>query len=132
MMLDYTMMFSNQQAITADTASTKVLETFGDIGRGVPPIPLLIQVVEDFNNLTDLTVCFQTATDEAFTTPITLVKSTLALADLKAGVRFHINHLPDGILNYMRLYYDVNGTTAPTKGKITAGIVDALSQPELA
>ena len=61
MMLDNTMMFSNQQAITADTASTKVLETFGDIGKGVPPIPLLIQVVEDFNNLTDLTVCFQTA-----------------------------------------------------------------------
>lgn len=131
MMLDNTLMFSDKQAVTADAASTKVVQTFGDIGKGNPPIPLLVQVVEDFNNLTDLTVCFQTATDKNFTTPITLVKSTLALADLKAGARFHINYIPDGVKDYMRLYYDVNGT-APTTGKITAGVVDALSQPEMA
>lgn len=131
MMLDNTLMFSNQQAITADAASDKVVETLGDIGRGTPPIPLLIQVTEDFNNLTDLTVCFQTDETKEFTNPVTIVKSTLKLADLKAGARFHINYLPDGIKKYMRLYYDVTGT-APTKGKITAGIVDALSMPELA
>lgn len=127
MLFDENLLFSDAQAITADAASSKIYKTNGDIGKGIP-VPLRIQVVEDFNNLTSLSVCFQTSADEAFTTPITLEKATLNLADLKAGKVFPINYVPTGCLDYIRLYYDVDGSTAPTTGKITAGVVTALDQ----
>lgn len=130
MLFDENLLFSDAQAIKADTASTKSYKTFGDIGKGIP-VPLHIQVVEDFDKLTSLTVKFQTAADEDFTTPVVLQEATLPLADLKEGKVFPINYIPTGCLDYVRLYYDVtlpeNGS-APTKGKITAGVVTALEQ----
>ena len=127
MLFDEQLLFSDAQAITADAASTKTVETNGDIAKGVP-VPIHIQVVEDFNNLTSLTVKVQTSDNSTFTSPVTLQEATLALANLKAGEVFPINYLPTGIKKYIRLYYDIDGTTAPTTGKITAGIVTALDQ----
>lgn len=130
MLFDENLLFSDAQAITANTASTKSYKTYGDIGKGIP-IPLCIQVVEDFDNLTYLTVKFQTATDEDFTSPVILQEATLPLADLKAGKVFPINYIPTGCLDYVRLFYYITSAEnapAPTKGKITAGVVTALEQ----
>lgn len=135
MIFDRTLLFSNAQAITATAASTDIVDlsatgtVFGaaaalvrDIGKG-QQIPIDIQVVEAFNNLTSLTIAVQTATDAAFTTPVTVQSQTLALADLTAGRVSSITFVPPGVKQrYVRLLYTVTGT-APAAGKITAGVV---------
>lgn len=130
MRLDSQAIFSNEQAITATAASTNVVELskangkFSEVAYG-KPIPLLIQVVEDFATLTSLTVAVQTDDNAAFSSATTLASATLAVAALKAGAKFPIKEIPAGNEGFVRLYYTVTGSNATT-GKITAGIVDAV------
>lgn len=128
MLYDLENLFSNNQAITADAASTNVVKMAAGVLKEVAfgtPIPLRIQVTEDFATLTSLNIKVQTATDAAFTTPVTLAETgDIAVASLKAGYVAPINFIPKGNKGYMRLYYDVTGSNA-TAGKITAGIVAA-------
>ena len=128
MLYDKENLFSENQAITADAASTNVINIAAgklkEVAFGTP-IPLRIQVTEAFATLTSLNIKVQTATDAAFTTPVTLAQTgEIAAADLVAGYVAPINFIPKGNLGYMRLYYDVTGSNATT-GKITAGIVAA-------
>lgn len=125
MILDEQGLFSDNQTITANTASTNIINTNGDIGKGTP-VNLLIQVTDDFAGLTNLKVSVQTFDTEDFTTPVTLIEANEAAENLKKGYKFPINVLPTGIKKYLRLYYTVTGTG--TAGKITAGIVDGLQE----
>lgn len=136
MIMDRTELFSDRQAITATAASTNVIDTGAtgtvyaastalvrDLGKG-NRIPLTINVVQAFNNLTSLTIAYQVATDAAFTSPVTVTSQVYTLAQLNANPRYFI---PDGVpvganLRYHRLLYTVTGT-APAAGQITAGFV---------
>lgn len=130
MILDTQALFSDAQAITATAASTNTLD-FGpispaiktfDAGKG-DEVALLVQVVEDFNNLTSLNIALELDSTTTFTPDRTIDLGTYALAQLKAGRQIACDDLPRGItLQYGRLKYTVTGT-APTTGKITAGIV---------
>ena len=128
MILDEQALFSDKQAVTADAASTNVIKVGGNIAKGTP-VEILAQVVEqDFATLTSLEIKVQTATDSAFTTPIDLASTGTILANaLKIGYRASLKFLPNGVKNYIRLYYDVTGSNA-TAGKITAGIVDGVPE----
>lgn len=135
MILDKENLFSDNQAITADAASTNIIDLGApgtpvggaaaltrDIGKG-KPIDLLIQVTEDFDNLTSLDIEVQVDTVENFASPTVVMQHNVALADLVAGYVCPLQVVPPGTnQRYMRLYYDVNGTN-PTAGKITAGVV---------
>lgn len=123
MLFDAKLLLSNQQAITATAPSTDVIDTGSekDVGKG-GCVPLVIQVTEDFNTLTSLAVAIQTDSDSAFGSPKTLATVTILLADLKAGYISPVITLPQGCERYIRLNYTVTGT-APTTGKVTAGIV---------
>lgn len=135
MIFDRTLLFSNAQAITADAASTDYVDlgpvgtAFGhaaalrrDIGKG-GNIPLLIQVTEAFNNLTSMKVIVQVDEDPAFGSPKNLQSVELLLADLVPGRGVGITAVPPGASErYMRVFYDITGT-APTTGKVTAGVV---------
>lgn len=137
MIFDNTLLFSDAQAITADAASTNVVDLgatgtpFGgnqltrDIGKG-HKVPLYLYVTETFNNLTSLTVTVQVDTVENFASPKEVVSKTYALADLAAGEKLAMpDCIPEGAdERYLRIYYDVTGT-APTTGAITAGVVAA-------
>lgn len=128
-MLDSLLMFSEKQGpITASAASTNTIDLGADreVAFGTP-IPLLIEIKEDFNNCTSVTFTVQTATDEAFTTPVELAASTVVLANLKKGNRVPIVYMPAGNLRYVRLYYTVTGT-APSTGKVSAYLTDAIEQ----
>ena len=135
MILDNQTLFSNAQAITADAGSTNQIDLsplgasiIRDIGPG-SQVPLFIQVVEAFNDLTSLTVSVQVDNDRSFGSPTTVVSTAaIPLASLVAGYKFNLDFVPR-LTNerYMRVYYDVTGT-APTTGKITAGI--SLSGPQ--
>lgn len=123
MILDQNLILSDAQAVTATAASTNVIDlgVSRDIGPGYE-IPLLIQVVEDFNNLTSLTVDVQTDDASNFGTATSLASQTIALASLKAGAKSAIQCIPVGTKRYLRINYTVTGT-APTTGKVTAGVV---------
>lgn len=123
MIIDSLGLLSNKQAITASAASTNVIDTgtTKDIGPG-NPVQVLFQVTEAFNNLTSLALAIQTATDEAFTSPITLVNQTVLLASLAVGYKANLV-IPKGAKRYIRAYYTVTGT-APTTGKVYTAIVE--------
>lgn len=137
MIFDQTLLFSDAQAITATAASTNIVDTLAtgtvygaaaalskDIGKG-NRIPINIQVVEAFNNLTSLTIDIQTAAAEGFGSPKTVVSQTIAAADLIAGKVSTLHFVPAGTdERFVRVNYTVTGT-APTTGKVSAGIVVA-------
>lgn len=136
MIFDNSLLLSDGQAITADAASTNVIDLgatgtpFGgaamtrDIGIG-DSVPLSVRVTETFNNLTNIVVQVQTSPDNSTWTTIQ-GGATVALASLVAGFQFDVpSRFPEGTkARYVRLYYDITGT-APTTGKITAGVVMA-------
>lgn len=135
MIFDKQSMFSDAQAITATAASTNVIDLgvagtpqhakkaiTQDVGRG-RQIPIRAQVVENFNTLTSLTIAIQVDNDVAFGSPKTLVSVVVPRASLVAGYVLPVQYIPLGAdERYMRMLYTVTGT-APTTGKVTAGLV---------
>ncbi|EPJ4918106.1 Bbp16 family capsid cement protein [Klebsiella pneumoniae] len=126
MLLDQQALFSAAQAITATAASTNVIDTGNnkDVGK-YGDIPLLIQVVEGFNNLTSLTVTVQTDDNSAFSSAADVLSMTIPLASLVLGYKSPVITLPMKMERYIRLNYTVTGT-APTTGKVTAGITGGV------
>ncbi|ENQ7669566.1 TPA: hypothetical protein QHO79_001572 [Klebsiella pneumoniae] len=126
MLLDQQALFSAAQAITATAASTNVIDTGSnkDVGK-YGDIPLLIQVVEGFNNLTSLIVTVQTDDNSAFSSAADVLSMTIPLASLVLGYKSPVITLPMKMERYIRLNYTVTGT-APTTGKVTAGITGGV------
>ena len=127
-MLDELLKISENQAITATTVSENTLDL--GVGREVAfgdPIPLLAMVKEDFNNLTSLKVAVETDSTDEFNNPVELAASTVLLANLKRGKMIPISFMPAGNKGFVRLKYTVTGT-APTTGKISAYLTDAVTQ----
>lgn len=133
MILDRTGLFSDGQAITATAASTNLID-LGPIGAGMTRevgfgtvVPLAIAVTQSFNNLTSLTISVETDDNAAFATPTTVYTSpAYTLAQVASGAKYLLpDALPAGTSErYVRLKYTVAGT-APTTGKITAGVAAA-------
>jgi hypothetical protein len=132
MILSAQQLFSDDQAITATADSTNVIDLgvpgtpYGgvaaltqDVGKGAK-IPILIQVTEAFNTLTSLTISISTGATTALGTSV--ISKVVPLADLVVGYQFPIEVLPNEITErYLGIEYTVTGT-APTTGKITAGV----------
>lgn len=132
MILSQELILSDKQAITASADSTNVIDLgvagtpYGavaplnnDKGKGAP-VPILVQVTDDFNNLTSLTVNISTGATTALGTKI--VSQVIVLADLVAGKQFAVCYLPQDITErYLGIEYVVTGT-APSTGTVTAGI----------
>ncbi|MBR1617477.1 hypothetical protein IJ670_04930 [bacterium] len=121
MLLDTQNLFSDNQAMTTGNIMSQNVVKFGK--GNVCNLPIIIQVTDDFETLTSLTVTIQTSVDEEFTNPVDLATSTLALSALKKGALFPLSYLPEGNLGYMRIKYTCTGSSAETTGKITAGVV---------
>lgn len=127
-------LFSNDQAITATAVSTNVIDLgekgtpYGaaapfnrDIGKGTK-IPISVQVTEAFNTLTSLTVTVETSDNSNMTSSTVLSSQTILLAALTVGKQLNVDVVPNGATGrYLGLRYTVAGT-APTLGKIHAGI----------
>lgn len=130
MLLDAQNLFSDEQAITTGTIYSTNTVKFGK--NDVSFVPIIIQSVADFSDLTSLQVKIQTDDNAEFSSAVDLATATLLKADLTAGAKFPISYLPKGNKGYMRLAYVVTGTTETT-GKITAGVVagDGLEIQEI-
>lgn len=128
------LLLSNRQAITATALSTNVIDIgapgtpYGaqgplgrDIGKG-NPIPILVQVVETFNEATSVTVSLEVSANSAMTSSTVVASQTIPLAQLVAGKKINLQYLPNGInQRYLAVRYTVTGT-APTAGRMHAGI----------
>lgn len=128
-------LFSDNQVITGDAASTNILDTLSagtpydgysaiekNLGKGVP-IPLSVRVTEAFNTLTSLNVILEADNDVAFGSATVIRTVNVLLAGLTVGADIDLRHIPKGVKErYVRLRYDVVGTD-PTLGKIHAGVV---------
>lgn len=126
-MIDSQLEFSSYQAITATSASTNIIDLGKrEISFGTP-VPLMIMVMEDFNNLTSLKVAVETSETADMASAIELASATVVLADLKTGKIIPLNFMPAGNKGFVRLKYTVSGT-APTTGKISAHITDGIPQ----
>ncbi len=128
--------FSDDQAITATAISENVIDLGvpgtpydataalnQDVGKG-NPIPVLIQVTEDFTHGTtsDLTVTVEVSAAAGLTSPVVLATETIAFADLKAGKQTFLQVLPNGAdLRYLGVRYTV-GSGSFTGGTVTSGI----------
>jgi len=138
MIMDRTLLFSDGQAITATSASTNIVDLgatgtiYGaaspiirDVGKG-HRIPLFVGITQSFNNLTSLTISVETDDNAAFSSAKTVSTSpAYSLAQLAVGAEFLLpESIPSGTNErYLRLKYTIAGT-APTLGKVTAGVVD--------
>lgn len=132
MILSQQQLFSDKQAITATAVSTNVIDLglpgtpydaaaplHQDVGKG-NKVPVLIQVTEDFDNLTSLTITIETGSTPSLGTAV--ISETILLADLVAGKQSVLTYLPNSIdEQYLGLRYTVTGT-APSTGSVTAGI----------
>ncbi len=137
MIMDRTLLFSDGQAVTATAASTNLVDlgatgtVYGasspmvrDIGHG-SDVDLAIAVTQSFNNLTSLTISIEVDDNAAFSSATTVFTSpAYTLAQMASGAKYLLpDSLPAGTNErYVRLKYTVAGT-APTLGKITAGVV---------
>ena len=137
MIFDRTLLFSDGQAITATAVSTNIIDlgaTGTPYGAASPlvrevgfgnEVELYVGVTQTFNNLTSLTISVQTDDNAGFGSPTTVWTSiAYPLTDLALGKRYLLpDHIMAGINErYVRLNYTVAGT-APTLGKVTAGVV---------
>lgn len=127
--------FSDAQAVTADAASTNIIDLGAtgtvlgapaalvrDIGKGTP-IPIIVQLDAAAGGTSPtLVVQVQVDTVENFASPTVVARSESKAAG-SAGDRIQLNaYLPEGTnQRYLRLYYDVGGTSP--EYTITAAVV---------
>lgn len=128
--------FSDDQAVTATAISTNVIDLGlpgtpfdavaplnQDIGKGAP-VPILIQVTEDFTHATssDMTVTLEVSAAAGLTSPVVLATETIAFADLVAGKQTFLQYLPNGAdLQFLGVRYS-SSSGSWTGGTITAGV----------
>lgn len=126
MIVDYNLQFSDAQALTADAASTNVIDLGdgGNIGPGEGmQIVTSLDVAMGGTNPT-LAVQVQTSSDNS---TWTTVQTSRTVADGAAGDQI-VMGLPDTNDRYVRLNYDLGGTS-PT-ATVTASIVKDAQQWE--
>lgn len=124
MLLDKTLVFSEEQAITASAASTNIIDQKA-AGDAYGALWLVAKVTADFATLTSLTIGVQTDSASNFSKAVTLASSgAVAAAALKEGEYVCCFRLPADCKRYIRLYYTVGGSNA-TAGKINAFLTAA-------
>ncbi len=141
MIIDTSLVFSDQQVVTASTSSSNAIDLgatgtpFGatsplvrDIGRG-EPIDLSVSVAQTFVGPTSIQVSVQTSPDNVSWANID-TGAIIPVSQLVAGYLFRVPRIvQQANARYLRLFYTVNGTA--TQGTINAAIV-ASRQSNLA
>lgn len=116
MIIDSQLLFSDAQAITADAASTNLIDlgVARNIFDGEPMAVVMTVDVAADGTTTDETYEFQIEMDDSasFGSPTDLVVHSIGYASLTAG-SVHILPIPAGqsVERYIRLYYNVGGTS---------------------
>ena len=124
MIIDYNLQVSDAQALTADAASTNVIDLGSDRDIG-PGEDMKIAVTLDVDmggSSPTMAIQVQTSSDNS---TFTTVQTSRTVAAGSAGDSI-IMGLPDTNDRYLRLYYDLGGTS-PT-ATVTASIVKEIGR----
>ncbi|WP_428333247.1 Bbp16 family capsid cement protein [Novosphingobium sp.] len=133
MIIDTSLVFSDQQLVTVSAPSANTIDLgatgtpFGaanpllrDIGRG-ERLDLAVSVSQAFAGLTSLQISVQTSPDNVTWTSVDS-GAPIAAASLNTGYMFRVpNLVQNAPARYLRLYYTVVG--AATAGAISAAVV---------
>jgi len=121
MIIDYNLQFSDAQSLTADAASTNVIDLGADRDIGVGEELKIVVTNDVAMGGTSPTMAVQVQTDdnESFSSATTVLTSR-TLSSSAAGDSLVIG-LPDTNERYVRLYFDLGGTS-PT-ATVSASIV---------
>ncbi len=141
MILNKNLTFSEAQAVTATAISENVIQWEAvetvpresgpidrNLGKGIP-IPILLQVVEDFATLTSLTISLETADNAALSSGSVVLATTVAIpaASLVQGFKPGLEWLPDAVMKeYLGFRYTVGGANA-TAGQVWAALATETS-----
>jgi hypothetical protein len=126
MIIDYNLQFSDAQSVTADAASTNIIDLGSDRDIGVGEemkIALNFDVAMGGSSPT-LAVLVQTDDNSSFSSATTVLTSR-SIADAAIGDTLVLG-LPDTNERYVRLYYDVGGSS-PTM-TVSASVVKDAQQ----
>lgn len=107
MIIDKTLEFSDNQALTAAGPSTDSIDLGGNFNIGVGR-PMFVVVIADASPAAAVTASIESASDSAFTTPETLGSVTIP-AGAAAGSRYVLG-FPYNNLRYLRMNYSAAGT----------------------
>lgn len=116
MFIDAQHRFSDAQAVTADAASTNLIDlgVARNLFDGEPLAVMLTVDVAADGTTTDETYEFQIETDDnsSFSSATDLIAHSIGYAALTAGSK-HILPIPVGaaVERYLRVYYNVGGTS---------------------
>lgn len=115
MWVDSRLEFSDAQAVTADAASTNIIDltqTARQIGVGQPLwVVMTVDVAADDGNANETYVVnLETDADEAFSDTAILNTQTIVRGAV-AGSKYAMSVSPADMERYVRLLYDVGGTT---------------------
>ena len=125
MLIDQSNVFSDKQALRSTGASTNTID-LSAAGNALQGAVFAVGHVDTaFAGATQVVAAIQTATDSAFTSPVSLASFTLnatALADTKHPLFVAV--LPVGLKRYLRVYYTVTGTV--TAGNISCFLTDGV------
>lgn len=128
MIIDKELELSSAQTVTVSAASTNVIDQ-GAAGNAYGNELFFVARVGtafDAAGSATMNVVLQTATDEAFTSPIVLFDSgAIGKVSLTANTEIVKARLPLGAKRYIRGYYTV-GT-----GPMTAGTIDLFFAPDV-
>ena len=124
MFIDKLLTFDWNKALTTSGASTNYIDTLAAGDAIAPGVNFNVEVITAIASTGAISVTFdlQTATDSAFTSPVTLISSgAIAKASLPAGATPICHVIPPGCLRYLRLYYTCTNNIAT--GNIVGTIV---------
>jgi len=129
MILDSTLLLSDDQAITVTANSTNIIDLGNDDAlvqalneKGGEHLKFFAQVTTAFAGGTSVALKLTTDDSSTFASETTIYESAaVATASLVAGYQFKLPALPPINEQYLRATYTVVGTH--TAGNITAGLV---------
>lgn len=131
MILDKQLQLANQQVVTASAATTNIID-LTKAGDAKQPNELFFQAQVDgaagasANSTATLTFSIQTATDAAFTSPVTLFSTgAIAVTALADGYKIAAQRIPQGLLRYVRGYFTV-GTENLSAGKFSVNLTPVV------
>ncbi len=123
MLLDNTLVLSEEQTVTSTAASTNIVDQQAE-GNAHTHAGFMVRVDQDFAGATSVKISLQTAETSNFSSSKELFSASFAVADLKAGKTLVKAVLPAGMLRYLRGYYTVTGTG--TAGKLSMFITEMV------
>lgn len=128
MLLDETLVFSEEQAITEESASTNVVDQ-GAAGDAYNSLWVVVNVKEAFVGADYLDVDLETDDDSSFATAKVLASVQAPASALTADKNIMALRLPAGCKRYIRLNYVPTVSLledGKTEGSISAGKVKAF------